>query len=74
MGSFFHLEIFDQNNPKQGQVFEIGPKYPFTHPERYGGCCRNSKNYWHKMWDDGHWVYEKNLTGEEWEMKFLKRS
>lgn len=61
-------EILDIRNPKTGQIFEIGQKYPYTHPEYYD-CCRCLRNndwYWHKMWVEDHWVDEKNLSKDEW--------
>jgi hypothetical protein len=67
-----YFEMMDMNNPKTGQIFEVGRKYPFTKEYDCWCCFRNSDDYWHKMWEYDHWVYEKNLTSEEWKFKLQK--
>lgn len=70
-GLVFYMDYKCEKNPQLGQVFEAGLKNPLTHVH-HGGCCRNSDDYWHKIFTEHGWVYEKQLTPEEWEIKVDK--
>lgn len=63
-----YFEYLDEAHPKHGQIFTIRSKSSEHEP---CGCCRNSNDYWHKLWDTDHWVYEQNLTPEEWKLKCM---
>jgi hypothetical protein len=65
-GLVFYLDIHDEQDPLEGQVFRIKPKHYLTHPEWYDCHCCMKGPYWHKIWNNGHWTYEQNLTEEEW--------
>jgi hypothetical protein len=50
-------KVIDENNPEVGEVFPDKSKCGST------GCCWS---WWHKIWTGSEWVFEKNISQEEW--------
>jgi hypothetical protein len=59
----FYTEIMDRAQPRVGQVYDDGPKYPKECDDSF--CCL--RDYWSKVWTPEGWVSEKTEP-----MKFQK--
>jgi len=56
--STIRWENLDEKSPKVGQIFSDGLKDP-----KHCGCCSPR---WYKIWTGSEWVFEKNISQEEW--------
>jgi len=66
VSTIFKWESIDENNPKVGQIFHDTPKD--DDPGR--GCCLRSM--WHKIWTGTEWIFERNISQEEWKSVIAK--
>ena len=66
---FLDFKWNDESAPKIGDIIQLSYKYPLTKP-LCGGflccCIQDSNDYWHKIWNGEHWIYQQNLTEDEW--------